>query len=152
MRRPVLYLLVVAAVLLGVAGSRSCGPRSAGSTSGCCPAGTPSRTVAERIATEFPGGGLDPVVVLVEGATPAGLETYRMGLTRLPGVTGASVYAAHPDAAVLTVTYPGEPSTDEARPGGAGGAGGPAATRRHGGGHRALPRPTSTSSTACAGG
>jgi uncharacterized membrane protein YdfJ with MMPL/SSD domain len=114
MRRPVLYLVLVAAVLLGVA-APFLRAEVGGFDERVLPAGTPSRTVAERIATEFPGGGLDPVVVLVEGAAPADLEAYRVGLTHLPGVTGASVYAAHPDAAVLTVTYPGEPSTASAR-------------------------------------
>src|SRR6185295_9501244 len=94
MRRPVLYLIAVAAILLGVA-APFLRAEVGGFDERVLPAGTPSRTVAERIATDFPGGGLDPIVVMVRGASPAGLATYRQEVARLPGVTGASVYAAN---------------------------------------------------------
>ena len=58
------------------------------------PGGTASRVVSERIAAEFPGGDVAPIVVVVSGATPATGAGLRRRVGALPDVTGAAVTAS----------------------------------------------------------
>jgi trehalose monomycolate/heme transporter len=114
MRRPVVYLIVTAAILLGLA-TPFLRADVGGFDERVLPAGTPSRTVAERIADDFPGGSVAPIVAVVDGISPARLPAYLSQLKALPGVTGASPYAAKGDTALIAITYPGEASGPAAR-------------------------------------
>jgi RND superfamily putative drug exporter len=71
--------------------------------------------VAERIANEFPGGSVAPIVAVVDGVGQAQLPAYLAQLKALPGVTGANVYNARGSTALIAITYPGEPSSPQAR-------------------------------------
>jgi uncharacterized membrane protein YdfJ with MMPL/SSD domain len=114
MRRPVRYLLVTSAILIGLA-TPFLRAEVGGFDERVLPEGTPSRTVAERIAGDFPGGSVAPIVVVVSGVTPAQAQTYVSRVGDLPAVTGASVYNAKDDTVLVAITYDGEPSSQEAR-------------------------------------
>jgi uncharacterized membrane protein YdfJ with MMPL/SSD domain len=114
MRHPVVYVLVTAAVLLGLA-TPFLRADVGGFDERVLPAGTASRMVAERIADDFPGGSVAPIVAVVDGLPSDRLPAYLSQLTALPGVTGATPYATKGDTALVAITYPGEPSDAEAR-------------------------------------
>jgi RND superfamily putative drug exporter len=114
MRRPVVYLVVTAAILLGLA-TPFLRSDVGGFDERVLPDGTPSRTVAERIADDFPGGSVAPIVAVVDGISAERLPTYLGQLKALPGVTGANPYATKGDTALIAITYPGEPSGPAAR-------------------------------------
>ena len=114
MRRPALYLLGVTAVLLAIA-SPFLRASFGGFDERVLPEGTPSRTVAERIAADFPGGSLEPIVVLVSGATADQARAYAVRLGTLTDVTGAQVVANHGSSYLVSVSYPGEASSERAR-------------------------------------
>jgi RND superfamily putative drug exporter len=114
MRRPVLYAVGVAAVLIAVAlpfGRVQFG----GFDERVLPVGTASRTVSERIAAEFPGGNTSPITVLVTGAAPEAAQAFAAGIAAVPDVTGAQVTAAKPGASVISVGYDAQPTDAEAR-------------------------------------
>src|SRR5690606_4237155 len=50
----------------------------------------------------------------VSGATPEQAAAFADQLTALPAVTGAAVTAQRGDSSVITVSYPGEPTSDAA--------------------------------------
>jgi RND superfamily putative drug exporter len=114
MRRPVVYLLGVTAVLLAIA-SPFLRASFGGFDERVLPEGTPSRTVSERIAAEFPGGSVAPVLVLVSGATAEQAQEYTTRLGAVPDVTGARVVANQGSSWLVAVSYPGEPSSEQAR-------------------------------------
>ncbi|WP_422770832.1 MMPL family transporter [Plantactinospora sp. WMMC1484] len=109
MRRPVLYLLGVLAVL-AVLAAPSFRMEAGGFDERVLPADAVPRIVAERIASDFPGGSVGPVQVLVTGAPMAEAQRFADELTRISGVTGVQVAANRGDATLLSVTYPGEPT------------------------------------------
>ena len=114
------------------------------------PAGTPSRTVAERIATDSPAAAR-PIVVLVDGARRRRGRRRRRAVDAVPGVTGANLSPPAGRRACSTVTYAGRAQHGRGPRRGAGVRGLPAAARRHGARRRAVrgrPRPAST---ACGG-
>lgn len=113
MRRPVPYLVGTVAILLLLA---SPAPRAefGGFDERELPAGAEPRVVAERIRVDFPQVQPDPVVALVSGATPEQAAAFADQLTALPAVTGAAVTAQRGDSSVITVSYPGEPTSDAA--------------------------------------
>ncbi|HEX6871567.1 MAG TPA: MMPL family transporter [Micromonosporaceae bacterium] len=114
MRRPVLYLIGVSVVLVAIAA-----PFLRASFGGfderVLPEGTPSRTVAQRIQQEFPGGSTSPILALVDGASPEAAQAYADRVRTLPGVTGVALTANRGDSSLLAITYRGEPSSAEAR-------------------------------------
>ncbi|AVT37425.1 efflux RND transporter permease subunit [Plantactinospora sp. BB1] len=109
MRRPVLYLLGVLAVL-AVLAAPSVRMEAGGFDERVLPADAVPRMVAERIESDFPGGSVGPVEVLVSGASAADTQRFAGELTRVSGVTGVQVTANRGDSTLLSLTYPGEPT------------------------------------------
>jgi RND superfamily putative drug exporter len=114
MRRPVLYVVGVAVVLLAL-GTPFLRASFGGFDERVLPTGTASRTVSERIASEFPGGSVAPVLALVSGASPAEAQAFAGRLAVLPDVTGATVTASRGSSSLVAVSYDGESSSTRAR-------------------------------------
>jgi uncharacterized membrane protein YdfJ with MMPL/SSD domain len=113
MRRPVLYLVGVLAVL-AVLTAPFLRIQFGGFDERVLPAGTQSRVVTERIAGEFPGGSVAPIDVLVSGAPAARAEEFAGQIRRLPGITGAQITANRGTSSLISVSYTGEPTGDVA--------------------------------------
>jgi uncharacterized membrane protein YdfJ with MMPL/SSD domain len=111
MRRPIPYLLGVLAVL-AVFAAPFLRVEFGGFDERVLPADTPARVVGERLNTDFPGGGENPINVLVTGG-PA--EALTAQIAALEDVTGAVVTAQRGDASLITVSYPGTLSREESR-------------------------------------
>ena len=111
MRRPVLYVVGVLVVLAAFA-APFLRVEFGGFDERVLPPGTAARVVGERLATDFPGGGEDPISVLVTGAPATGLAGQ---IAALPDVTAATVTAERGAASLITVTYPGTLSGAESR-------------------------------------
>jgi RND superfamily putative drug exporter len=114
MRRPVVYLVVVAAVLIGL-GLPFMRAQFGGFDERVLPAGTPSRTVAERLAADFPGGGTAPVVAVVDGASPAQAQAFAQKAAALPGAAGATVSLTKGSVSVVSIVYHGTSTSPVAR-------------------------------------
>ena len=114
MRRPVLYLVGVVAILtfLAVPFTRA---EFGGFGEKVLPADTPARIVSERIQQEFPGGTPNPINVLVSGAPAADAQAFGARIRTLPGVTGAEIAGNRADSTLIAVSYPGEPTSEQAR-------------------------------------
>jgi RND superfamily putative drug exporter len=114
MRRPVLYLIVVSVVLVALAA-----PFLRASFGGfderVLPEGTASRTVAERLADEFPGGGAAPVLALISGAGPQVAQAFADRAATLPNATGAQITTNRGDSSLVAVAYAGVAGSPEAR-------------------------------------
>ncbi|PSK98198.1 RND superfamily putative drug exporter [Murinocardiopsis flavida] len=107
MRRPVLYLLVVGAVLVTAAAALS-GSRLGSTDERYLPAEAPNRVAMEMLREDFPTGGYGQVDVVVTGAVDrAELERYADRLAELPGAEMAEVERAEGEAAHLVVGYKG---------------------------------------------
>ncbi|MGW4946802.1 MMPL family transporter [Actinoplanes sp. NPDC004185] len=104
MRRPVLYVVGVLVVLAAFA-APFLRVEFGGFDERVLPPGTSARVVGERLDSGFPGGGEDPITVLVTGAPAPGLAERIAGL---PDVTAATVTAERGASSLITVTYPGE--------------------------------------------
>ncbi len=102
MRRPVLYLVGVLVVLTAFA-APFLRVEFGGFDERVLPAETSARIVGERLDTGFPGGGQEPITVLVTGAPADGLARQIAGL---PDVTGAAVTAERGASSLITVSYP----------------------------------------------
>lgn len=114
MRRPVLYLLGSAAVLLLLAvpfGRVQFG----GADERVLPEGTESRVVSERLAEEFPGGGADPIQVLVSGAPAGDAARFAREIATIDGVRAAVPSANQGESTVITVNYDGVATSEQAR-------------------------------------
>ncbi len=114
MRRPTPYLVGVL-VLLAVLAAPFAGVRFGGIDERMLPPGTESRVVSQRLAAQFPDGGIRPIRVLLEHATPAVAADFQRQVTAVAGVTGASVAAQQGDTTLLTVTFSGDASSLPAR-------------------------------------
>jgi RND superfamily putative drug exporter len=114
MRRPVRYALGVVTVLVLLA-LPFLRVQWGGFDERVLPSGTEPRTVAERIRTEFPAGSVGPVEVLVSGGGTAAAEQVAGRIRTLPGVTGVQVTAGNERSSLLSVTYPGEPTSERAQ-------------------------------------
>lgn len=114
MRRPVIYLVAVLAVLavLTVPAARM---QFGGFDERVLPAQAQSRVVAERIAADFPGGGTDPIGVLVSGAPAAAAAEFAARIEALPQVAAATVAAQQGASTLIAVDYPGSPTGDTAQ-------------------------------------
>jgi RND superfamily putative drug exporter len=111
MRRPVLYVVGVLIVLTAFA-APFLRVEFGGFDERVLPAGTSARTVGERLASDFPGGGEDPITVLVSGAPGAELAGR---IAALPDVTAATVTAERGTSSLITVSYPDTLSRAESR-------------------------------------
>ncbi len=107
MRRPVVVVLGTT-TLLALLASPFLHAKFGGFDERVLPSGTESRVVAERIKTEFPGGGTDHIVVFVGGADQATVAKLRTDIQGLPHVTGAAVTANHGRSFLVSVSYEGE--------------------------------------------
>ena len=114
MRRPV-PVVVGTLLVLGLLASPFLHAQFGGIDERVLPAGTESRVVAERVKAEFPAGGSDPILVLVSGADPAGVQQLRTRISGLPRVTAAAVRAQRGGSTLIAVSYDGEPGGPEAR-------------------------------------
>jgi uncharacterized membrane protein YdfJ with MMPL/SSD domain len=113
MRRPVRYIVLVAAVLTVLALPFG-HARFGGADERVLPTGTEPRVAAERIATEFPAGTAAPIQVLLHGASPAQVQDLTARIRALPGVTGAEPAASRGVATLVSVSYAGVPTGHEA--------------------------------------
>ena len=107
MRRPVIYLVGVLAVLVLFA-LPFLRVQFGGFDERVMPADTGARIVAEALREDFPGGGADPITVYLPDGAAAQLVPR---IARLPDVTGAQ--AAGPS--LVTVTTDAVPTSDQAR-------------------------------------
>jgi len=114
MRRPVLYVVGVLAVLLVLAAPLA-GVQFGGIDERALPAGTESRVVSERLARQFSDASVQPIRVLVSGAPLADAEGFAADIAAIPGVRGAAISDNEGTASMITVTYDGEPSSLPAR-------------------------------------
>jgi uncharacterized membrane protein YdfJ with MMPL/SSD domain len=105
MRRPVFYAAGVTALLLALA-IPFLRIEFGGFDERVLPAATESRVVSERLNAGFPGGGSSPVQVLAN-EDPAGLD---QRIRALDGVSGTQV-----NGPLILVSYPGEPTSEQAR-------------------------------------
>jgi uncharacterized membrane protein YdfJ with MMPL/SSD domain len=114
MRRPVIYLVVTAALLLSL-GVPFLRAEFGGFDERVLPETTPSRVVAERLAADFPGGGAAPVLAVVDGATPEQARNFAARAARLPGASDAMVRLTDGQVSVVAVFYEGTHTSDTAR-------------------------------------
>lgn len=114
MRRPVIYLVVTAGVLLGLA-VPFLRAEFGGFDERVLPETTPSRVVAERLAADFPGGGIAPVLAVVDGASTEQAQTFAARAARLPGVNDAAVTLTDGSVSVVSVLYEGTATSDVAK-------------------------------------
>jgi RND superfamily putative drug exporter len=114
MRRPVLYTLGITAILLVLA-TPFTRVEFGGVDERVLPAGTESRVVSERLDTEFAGGGVDPIKVLVSDTDPGVAKWYADELRMVPGVTASEVSVQRGRSSLLTVHFEGAANSDEAR-------------------------------------
>jgi len=114
MRRPALFAVGVTAVLALLA-APFLGVRFGGFDERVLPEGEEPRVVADRIRTEFPGGTVGPIDVLVSGGGAAAAEQVSTAISALPHVTGVGLAASRDASTLLTVTYRGEPTSRAAQ-------------------------------------
>ncbi|KXK59164.1 hypothetical protein AWW66_25735 [Micromonospora rosaria] len=113
MRRPVPYLIGVTALLLALA-TPFLRVEFGGVDERVLPAGAAPRQVAERIADDFPGGSVAPIDVLVSGASAETVAAFTERVAQVPGVTDVTPTANRGGSTLLAVSYPGEPTGEEA--------------------------------------
>jgi RND superfamily putative drug exporter len=106
MRRPVPVVLATVAVL-AVLASPFVRAQFGGTDERVLPVGTESRVVSERIAAQFPGGGVEQVRVLVSGTDAAAANAFASRVAQIPGVTRATVTTARDRSALIAVRYNG---------------------------------------------
>jgi len=114
MRRPVLYLIGVLAVL-AVLTLPFLGIRFGGIDERMLPPGTESQVVSQRLASDFADGTIRPIRVLISDAPPAAAAAFGQQVEAVPGVTSSSVAAQRDQATLLTVNYTGDASSPQAR-------------------------------------
>ncbi|HEY0125813.1 MAG TPA: MMPL family transporter, partial [Blastococcus sp.] len=121
MRRPVIYTVVVTAVLVTLA-LPFLRVQFGGIDERALPAGTESRVVSETLSQDFPPSGrgpIDAVVTLPDAVdSPAGgaaLQAYADDVAAVPGVEGVTVADAAGETARVDIAYGGDPLSAEAR-------------------------------------
>jgi RND superfamily putative drug exporter len=110
----VLYTIGITAVLLVLA-TPFTRVQFGGVDERVLPAGTESRVVSERLDAEFPGGGSDPIKVLVSDVDPGVAKWYTGELRMLGGVTGVEIAAQRGRASLLNVEFAGAANSEHAR-------------------------------------
>lgn len=108
MRRPVLYLVTVAAVLITFASALA--SLDVGSTDQrYLPDSADSRQATEILREDFPAGGISQIDVVVTGRVAEDdMEAFRGELADLDGAHGAQILRTGDEIAHLAVTYEGE--------------------------------------------
>jgi RND superfamily putative drug exporter len=114
MRRPWAYLVGVL-VILAVLATPVTRITFGGADTRVLPTSAQSRTVDDRLATEFPAASTYPVQVFATGVDAPGAAALATRIGGLSHVTGASVVAANGSAALISVSYLGEPTGPDAR-------------------------------------
>ena len=114
MRRPLAVIAVVGAVVL-LLGWPFLRVEFGGVDERVLPEGTPSRTVAEQLASDFPGGSTSSATVVLQGVDSPAVASYAERLDALPDVTGVEVAARDGSAALLEVGYRLDPQSGDAR-------------------------------------
>jgi RND superfamily putative drug exporter len=117
MRRPIVYVVVIVPVLL-IAGLPFLRVEFGGVDHRALPPGTESRTVSERLISDFPNGGVTTInaVVTFAGAVDQGaVASYIDRVEQLDGVTAADVTGQNAETAVVSVRYSYEGISAEAR-------------------------------------
>jgi uncharacterized membrane protein YdfJ with MMPL/SSD domain len=114
MRRPVFYLVGVLLVL-GVLAAPFFKVHFGGIDERMLPAGTQSRVVSEKLASDFTDGGIRPIRVLVDNAPPDAAADFKRQVDAVPGVTDSAVAAQNSKATLYTVNYKGDASSPAAR-------------------------------------
>ena len=112
MRRPILYLVTVAAVLVTFASALA--SLNVGSTDQrYLPDNADSRQATQMLREDFPAGGISQIDVVVTGSvTDDDLEAFRAELADLDGAHGAQILRTGDETAHLAVTYEGEIDDD----------------------------------------
>jgi RND superfamily putative drug exporter len=122
MRRPVLYAIPIAAVLLGL-GSPFLHVVWGGVDATALPAAAAPRIVTEALNHDFPGNPTAPIETIVRfpgaivgsPARVAGLTAYVSRLDHVPGISAAQVTGVRDDIARVDITYGPGPYTPQAR-------------------------------------
>jgi uncharacterized membrane protein YdfJ with MMPL/SSD domain len=115
MRRPVIYALGVAIILITMA-LPALRISFGGFDERLLPPESTIRTVNDRLAAGFTGATTTyPIQVLVTGVAATELPAYMDTIETVPGVTGAAVTATKGDAALVSVDYNGEPTESATR-------------------------------------
>jgi RND superfamily putative drug exporter len=114
MRRPVVYMVGVAAVLLLLAAPFA-RVEFGGVDERMLPPGTQSRVVSERLSAEFENGGIRPIRVLISNAPPAVAADFERSVNAVPGVTNSSVAVQNGESTLLTVNFTGEANAPASR-------------------------------------
>jgi uncharacterized membrane protein YdfJ with MMPL/SSD domain len=122
MRRPVLYAVPIAAVLLGL-GSPFLHVVWGGVDATALPAAAAPRIVTEALNHDFPGNPTAPIEAIVQFGGPvagspsrtAGLASYASRLGHVPGVTAAQVTGIRGNVARIDLSYGPGPYTPQAR-------------------------------------
>ncbi|HVK23829.1 MAG TPA: MMPL family transporter [Actinokineospora sp.] len=114
MRKPVVFTVAVSALLLLIAAPFA-GVRFGGVDERMLPEGTESRVVSERLAADFPNGGLTPIRIFVGNASSADSEDFARRVDDVPGVTSVAVTASKPNTTVMSATFDGQANSEEAR-------------------------------------
>ncbi len=115
MARPVGYALAATVVLVLLAlpfGRATFG----GFDERTLPAGTPSRTVAERLATEFPNGNPSPILVALENhSSAADVTAFFERVRAVPGVETSMVVKSDDKNTLIAVKIDADPTSERAR-------------------------------------
>lgn len=114
MRRPIIVTAVTVTVL-GILAAPFLQVAFGGVDVRVLPTDAESRVASDVLANEFPSASSAPIDVFVQGAEGATLNSTVGALEAVPGVTSAVVTAAEGDAAVVSLAYEGESSTDSAQ-------------------------------------
>ncbi|CAM3473797.1 MMPL family transporter [Stackebrandtia soli] len=114
MRRPVLYLVGVVAVLLVLA-IPFLHANWGTVDEKVLPEGMESRVVSETLRADFPDGDLGTLQVFVEGGGEAAVQAVTADIDELDHVDSVRPIAGNADAAVLQVSYDVDQQSEEAR-------------------------------------
>ena len=115
MRRPVVYAVVIVAVL-GIMAAPFANVIFGGYTASVLPVQAPGRVVSDTLARDFPDNATNPIQVVVEGVNdPAMIAAYVQKLGSVEGVTGAAVTASHDGNTLVQVGFNGDPISGNAR-------------------------------------
>ncbi|MGH8890373.1 MAG: MMPL family transporter [Acidothermaceae bacterium] len=114
MRRPVLYAVPIVA-LLAVMALPFLNVTFGGYTTRVLPTTAHARMVTDRMSADFPSNATQPIQVVVEHVSQAGLVPYVSQLAKATGVTGAEVVAQKNDNALVQIGFDGDPISQQAR-------------------------------------
>jgi uncharacterized membrane protein YdfJ with MMPL/SSD domain len=115
MRRPIVYAVVIVAVL-GIMAAPFANVIFGGYTASVLPVNAPGRVVSDTLSRDFPDNATNPIQVVVEGVNdPAVIAAYVQRLGSVEGVTGAAVAATHDGNTLVQVGFNGDPISGNAR-------------------------------------